>query len=122
MYKLAVQADFDSAHCLRHYDGPCANMHGHRWVVEAVWEAEDLNSIGIAHDFKSLKSVLKELLSEFDHICLNEHKAFTAVNPTAENIAKYIYRRLLFHKQIDLGLIEVSVWETPECKVTYNED
>ena len=46
MYKIQVKGFFDSAHFLKDYDGKCANLHGHRWVVEAELQAESLQEDG----------------------------------------------------------------------------
>ena len=35
MYRLKTSAAFDSAHFLKGYNGKCANIHGHHWVIEA---------------------------------------------------------------------------------------
>jgi len=51
---------------------------------------EKLDHIGMLVDFKVLKKNLKKLLNELDHTYLNEHPYFKEVNPTSENMAKYI--------------------------------
>jgi 6-pyruvoyltetrahydropterin/6-carboxytetrahydropterin synthase len=55
LYTLKVLADFASAHTLRDYPGACSRMHGHNWKVEAEVEADTLNNIGMAIDFKDIK-------------------------------------------------------------------
>ena len=41
------------------------------------------------------------------------------VNPTAENIARHIYRQA---RENGLPLSEVRLWETPSSYATYRED
>ena len=54
---------------------------------------------------------------------LNEEKPFDKINPTAENIAKYIYRRIkLKVKSKKLKVIEVDVWETEKNFAKYYEE
>lgn len=106
MYAIRVKSHFDSAHYLNDYVGECANVHGHRWIVEVVYHFNQLQENGISIDFKIVKNKLKELLP--DHKLLNDILPF---NPTAENLAKWLHEQL--------NCYAVTVWETPECSVTY---
>ena len=110
-YKLRVKAHFDAAHRFIGYDGACANIHGHRWVVEVVYLFNSVGSDGMCADFKGLKAELEAILP--DHKYLND---ILDINSTAENIAKWIY------SQIQRPVESVTVWETPECGVTCAED
>ena len=110
MYELRVKHHFDAAHKLNDYDGECANLHGHRWIVEVLYQFYGLQKNGIAIDFKIVKDTLKGILP--DHKYLND---VMTENPTAENIAKWLFKQLGNCKA-------VTVWETPECSVTYRED
>ena len=115
-YTLTTKISFDAAHYLRNYQGKCANLHGHLWTVEVTVEGEELNEIGILVDFKDIKRVLKdEVENYFDHYCLNELEPFTRINPTAENLAKYIYNSILQDmNRLEVKLERVTVWEYPE--------
>ena len=46
MYILKTSAAFDSAHFLAGYNGKCANLHGHHWVIEAEAAADSLQESG----------------------------------------------------------------------------
>ena len=118
MYSLRVEATFSSAHNLRGYKGKCEDLHGHNWRVELVVKSEKLNNIGIVVDFKDLKKKLKASLEEMDHKYLNKISYFKKVNPTSENIAKYIYKKLI--RQVPL-LESVTVWENSTSCATYEE-
>lgn len=118
MYSLKVEATFSSAHNLRGYKGKCEDLHGHNWRVELVVKSEKLNNIGIVVDFKELKRKLKAALEEMDHKYLNKIAYFKKINPTSENIAKYIYKKLI--RQIP-GLDSITVWENPTSCATYEE-
>ncbi len=120
MYSVSVLKNFSSAHFLRGYKGKCENLHGHNWKVLLSIESERLDKIGMVMDFKTLKSMLNEVISDLDHCCLNDHVFFKKVNPTSENIAAYIYKCV--EKKIKLkniSGIEVSVWETDTSRATY---
>ncbi len=120
MYELMVKADIASAHFLRGYEGPCKNLHGHTWKIEIKAVSDQLNDIGMVVDFRELKMKLKKFLEHLDHVCLNDIGYFKEVNPTAENIAKYIYQN--FQNEISpVKLSSVKVFESDSSSVTYYE-
>ncbi len=116
MYNIKVEAGFSSAHNLREYKGKCESLHGHNWKVEAVVAQESLNKTGMVMDFKCLREILYKLLETLDHKYLNSIAYFKKINPTSENIAKYIYDNL--KKKIPL-LYSVTVWESDKACATY---
>jgi len=59
-------------------------MHGHRFTVIAKVKAAQLDSIGLAYDFAELKLLLDDILSHFDHTCLNDVPPFDRLNPSSE--------------------------------------
>jgi 6-pyruvoyltetrahydropterin/6-carboxytetrahydropterin synthase len=118
MYSLKVQGSFSSAHNLRGYKGKCEDLHGHNWVVEIVVKSAGLDDLGMVLDFKILKKKLNACLEQMDHKYLNRLEYFKKVNPTSENIAKYIYKKL--KSQIIL-LSSVTVWENNTSCANYEE-
>lgn len=123
MYSLNVVSDFASAHTLRNYPGACSRMHGHNWKVEAEVEASQLDEVGMAIDFKVIRQAVKKLTDRLDHYYLNEIPPFDEINPTAENIAAYLYRGL--SEALNDGRIRVraiTLWETERACVRYSED
>jgi len=140
MYSLKSSASFDSAHFLSGYDGKCANIHGHRWVIEAILRGDKLHQNGVQRgmltDFGDLKHELRALAESFDHKLIYEKgslksKTLQALNeenfalievdfrPTAENFAKYFFECL---KEKELPVKSVAVYETPENCGIYEED
>jgi 6-pyruvoyltetrahydropterin/6-carboxytetrahydropterin synthase len=122
MYELMVETQFASAHQLRGYKGKCENLHGHNWRVQVVINAEKLNEIGLALDFHELKAVTNELVYALDHSVLNEVFPFTEINPSSENIAKWLYDSIR-KKLGDQGvrITSVTVWESETASATYYE-
>ena len=94
MYTLTVESHFDAAHALRGYKGKCEKLHGHTWKVRVFFSGEKLGKLGMLEDFKFLKRSLRECLDELDHGNLNELPAFSGVNPTSENVAAFIWKKL----------------------------
>jgi len=122
MYELMIESRFAAAHQLRGYKGRCENLHGHNWKVQVAVSADRLNDIGLAMDFGDLKAITDEIVSTLDHGMLNNIFPFTEINPSSENIAKWLYESL--KKRIDTEDIEVSsvtVWESETASATYYE-
>lgn len=123
MYQVSIEQHFDAAHFLRGYRGKCEALHGHRFRVMVRVEASKVDDIGLAYDFVELKRQLGDILSRFDHTCLNEVPPFDKVNPSSENIASAIYNELqpkLAGAPVSLACVEV--WESPQSGVAYSPD
>lgn len=122
MFEASVKASFSGAHRLKGYRGKCENLHGHNWEVEVFVGTETLDKQGISMDFRLLRHKLKDILSVLDHRDLNKAAFFKKNNPSAENIAKYIYvnmKKSINSKSVFLK--RVSVWETKDSCATYFE-
>jgi 6-pyruvoyltetrahydropterin/6-carboxytetrahydropterin synthase len=115
VFTVSAQAHYDAAHFLRHYEGKCAKLHGHRYVVEAVVQVRQLNQAGIAFDFADLKAALRELADGLDRENLNELSQFRDLETSAENQARYFYEELKegLPEPAASGLLYARVWESP---------
>lgn len=123
LYTLKVVSDFASAHSLRDYAGDCRKLHGHNWKLEVEATATELDKLGMAIDFKALKHLVRQATDELDHSYLNEIAPFDMINPTAENMAAYIYHRLseaLGNPRVRISA--VTLWETERACVRYTEE
>jgi 6-pyruvoyltetrahydropterin/6-carboxytetrahydropterin synthase len=120
MFEILVEDKFDAAHCLRGYPGNCEKLHGHTYRAQVLLRTEGTDSIGMAIDFRSAKGELRDVVGYLDHSYLNELPEFSASNPSAENLARYIYAKMsekfarLVHK--------VTVWETDTSAASYWEE
>ncbi len=123
MYELTVCSAFEAAHFIRGYDGKCSRLHGHNWNIKAIVRGEELDSLGMLVDFKILKAELNKVLDDLDHRFLNDLEIFAAENPTAENLARKIFKRLATSEIFNgaTKLYAVKVFETPNSCVTYYE-
>ena len=124
MYEILVRNRFAAAHSLKEYDGPCARLHGHTWHVEVAVRGRQLDRRGMLVDFKEIKAGVKKIIEELDHQNLNDLEPFKdggAENPTAENLARYIYLRLgeMVKPELGLQLALVRVWESPDASAAY---
>ena len=120
MYELKIITQFGAAHQLRNYNGKCENLHGHNWKIEVYVKGEELDKDGMLVDFKIIKDRTKEIIERFDHKFLNDLECFSEINPSSENLAKYIYEEL--EKEINNNKIKVSritAWESDTACATY---
>jgi len=124
MFETSVKSSFSGAHRLKGYKGKCEALHGHNWDVEAFVASKGLNAEGLSIDFRVLKKILNDVLAALDHRDLNDVTFFKKRNPSAENIAEYIYMNLkkaLKGCGQKFSLRRVSVWETKDSCATYYE-
>ncbi|MFN7683826.1 MAG: 6-pyruvoyl trahydropterin synthase family protein [Oligoflexia bacterium] len=126
MFELRVEVDFSAAHHIEGYPGDCARPHGHNYTVEVFARSTRLDSIGLAIDFRKLKSAARELVAPWDHQDLNELPDFRGVSTSAEQIAKMSYERLCsqINSESSDGRVwieKVTVWETERCSASYFE-
>ncbi len=120
MYTVTVRAVFSAAHRLRDYKGKCEALHGHNWVVEMTAGVRQLDKTGMVVDFSTLKKGLMDFVEKLDHKLINELEPFTEINPTSENIARFIYEGMEeFCRREGIELIKVTVWETAGSSATY---
>jgi 6-pyruvoyltetrahydropterin/6-carboxytetrahydropterin synthase len=122
LFEVQVEMTFSAAHRLREYGTKCENIHGHNWTVVAVVRSSKLNSKGVCIDFRELKQSLGEVLDRLDHHDLNELPVFRKQNPSAENIARYVYKEL--SKKINsrrIKLARIKVAESRGCWATYQK-
>jgi 6-pyruvoyltetrahydropterin/6-carboxytetrahydropterin synthase len=123
VYTVSAQAHYDAAHFLRNYRGKCANVHGHRYVVEVAVELSELDDAGIAFDFADLKAALRALTDGLDHTNLNELPQFQGVETSAENQARYFFEELSARlpARAASGLLYARVWESPTQWAQYGK-
>ena len=121
MFEITIEETFAAGHALRNYRGKCENVHGHNYRCQVSVQGNQLDSIGLLVDFVELKRVVHGVLDRLDHQWLNDFPPFDVLNPSAENMAKYIY------DEVNSGLGEkdgvkigwVRLWETDTASATY---
>ncbi len=123
MYEVEIIDAFSAAHRLRDYNGKCERLHGHNYRVHVVARSQTLGAGGMVIDFVHLKTVLAQALSKLDHTYLNDIPPFDAREPSAENIAAFIFAELE-EKLGAMGplLYSVSVWESDKSRAAFVRD
>lgn len=142
---ISRRIEWDMGHRVPNHGSLCRNPHGHRYVAEVevqgpIIDKEGSPEEGMVMDFGSLKHSLRFISEELDHAFMvysgdpfngalalfdrqqkqgfqEEGRPLRVVEvefiPTAENIAVYILKRMV---QRGIDVLQVTVWETPNCK------
>ena len=116
-FEITTTRTFSAAHQLRLYDGSLEPIHGHNWRVRVTVSAQRLDSIGVVMDFHELERLLDQIIGPLHNRHLNELESFGETNPSAENVALHIGKRLNLPAGAALALVEV--WETDENSAVY---
>jgi 6-pyruvoyltetrahydropterin/6-carboxytetrahydropterin synthase len=121
MFEVTIEESFSSGHALRNYRGKCENVHGHNYRCQVAIQGEKLDEIGLLVDFVELKRVVHSVLDRMDHQWLNDFPPFDAINPSAENMAKFIYDEVSSGLQGKNGIrvAAIRLWETDTASATY---
>ena len=120
MFELRVFTHFAAAHQLKMVAEKCENLHGHNWKVEVCVAGETLNEAGVLIDFGILKEHVSKVIATLDHKFLNELDFFQDGNPSSENIAMYVAKRLQTSINDDsIKVTRVTTWESEDACATY---
>jgi len=123
MYEVTVKTGFSAAHQLRYYDGKYENLHGHNWTAIVTVATKDLDEIGLGIDFVELKKNVEQILSHLDYKNINEVPPFDSKNPSAENIARWLFDELASKiNSNNTRLKRVEVKEFDDCGAAYFEE
>ena len=123
MFEITVYSHFAGAHRLRYLRGRCEKLHGHNWKIEVAVVSNRLNREGIVLDFGILKQKVEQVLKTLDHTYLNELPYFAKIEPSSENIARYIFEKM--EKEVSryrVKLKRVTAWESDTSSAAYWEN
>lgn len=120
MFEVEIISSFAAAHRLRQYKGKCERLHGHNYRVHVTVRDSSPKSDGMVIDFGDLKTTTNDIIEKLDHRLVNEIRPFDQIEPSAENLAKFIF------DEIEQGLGErghllysVGVWESETSVARY---
>ena len=110
---LRVEFQFNAAHRLPLYQGPCFHTHGHNYKLLVFVEGPVDPETGLSIDFMKVKELVnRHVLARIDHNDLNR----VLENPTAENVVLWMWGELEPHLP---GLKEMQLYETDDSAVIY---
>ncbi len=139
MYTVTKEFTFDAAHRLAlPYESKCKSVHGHTFKVLITLGATELNNDGMVLDFTILKDLMKPIINLLDHAYISSNEKDSIIqktatskyfvlpeyltNPTSENLARFIYIRLidrLEKENLEIIVKKVTIYETPTSYATY---
>ncbi|MCB9224771.1 MAG: 6-carboxytetrahydropterin synthase [Crocinitomicaceae bacterium] len=136
--------EFETAHALWGYDGKCANIHGHSYVLTVAISGPVINDPnhvknGMIMDFGDLKKIVKkEIVDVYDHCLLvranTPHAGYADVEtafkkiwltdfqPTCENMLIDMVKRLQFNLPDHITLKYVKLLETRSSYAEWFEE
>lgn len=149
MYFVTKEMGFEAAHNIVGHNGKCQFVHGHSYVVKITLSSKELNELGMVIDFSDIKRIQEWLDNNWDHKLLQYqnglHKALDVPevvdaigfnypetdnlagnivyldwNPTAENMAKFLFDKAVsFFQDNRVKIFEVEVYETATSRAIY---
>lgn len=119
MYTIFVEMPFKAQHQLTFEDGTQEPLHEHQWKVCAAVSGEKLNKEDTVIDFEELKSLLDNILQDFQGQRLEALGIFEHRNVSAETLACTIYNQLAPQLPNTVVLTYIDVTESPGCRARY---
>ena len=123
MYEVKITEHFAAAHQLRNFKGRCEQLHGHNWKIEVFVKGKELAEDGTLVDFHDVKKATRKVMEVLDHAFLNDLEFFSEVNPSSENIARFIFLKV--SERLDTDRVKVSrvtAWESDTACASYFEE
>lgn len=148
MLTITRKLEFDAGHRIPDHRSQCRNIHGHRYVLEITLAGDLVDTVGapdrgMVMDFAYVKALAnRHLVDEWDHAflvyegdtvvrdflaTLPGHKTVVLDRiPTVENLAAVAFERLAdvydAHYGVNLRLVRVRLYETPNCWAEVGRD
>ncbi|HRY30276.1 MAG TPA: 6-carboxytetrahydropterin synthase [Elusimicrobiota bacterium] len=132
MFRVTREIHFCYGHRLMRYAGKCRHPHGHNGRAQVELSSPRLDRRGMVMDFDEIKKKIQTWIDDhLDHrmiLCQADplakllQKAGEPVyllkeNPTAENIAREIFR---VARGQGLPVRRVTLWETEKSSASYS--
>lgn len=124
MYSLTIRRHAFVAHSLkREVFGPARNLHGVTLVVDAEFQAPDLDQNNTVMDVVRASKILKDVLGEYHYKNLDEDPALADVPTTMEFLARRIHDGVAARAAGRFrGCLKITVRESPEAWASYEGD
>lgn len=142
--------EFEAAHMLTGYNGPCGSLHGHSYKLEVTITCPESirtqNDFGFVTDFKDLNKILKENVPDH-YFMYNKNAAEGSVEltianllkvnglntwefdgyPSAENMARELalnFQKILddTYSSMQMKVTTLKLWETTDSHATWTLD
>lgn len=142
--RVTRHEEFEVAHLLPFYKGPCGNLHGHSYKIEVTVEGPCAESFNMVMDFTDLKEAIKNSVPDHkfvfysdDPISFEISKVLDKYNlkyeiypfyTTAENMVALFAQRIndYIHKKLEYSdaiyVSEVKLWETSNSYAEWRKE
>lgn len=121
MYSLGVSRSFSAHHYLIGGDWGEENIeHLHRYRMELILEARELDRNGFLVDIVEVEHIMDEVTADFQGKTLNSLDVFEGLNPSIEQLATIIhdaFAKRLAH--FPLEALAVTIWEDDIAWTSY---
>lgn len=121
LFTISVETHFPASHQLTLPNGSKEPLHHHDWTITADVSSKKLNRMAIVMNFQKLKVIIDNIAAEFDNEALNKVRYFQQNNPSAENVARYIFEKLEPRLPKGVKLENVKVVEEPGCSAKFGK-
>ena len=130
--RICRHEEFELAHLLDNYDGPCAHPHGHSYKAEITIEGTIDDETGMVMDFGKLKKTIKGIIP--DHYFISDSRfddedSFQAklralfdqygkrykswpFRPTAENMVCFFAKEIQKELPANAFVVDIKLYET----------
>jgi 6-pyruvoyltetrahydropterin/6-carboxytetrahydropterin synthase len=121
MYSLTIRRHAFIAHSLkREVFGPARNLHGITLIVDAEFQAPELDANNTVMDVVRASKILKDVLAEFHYKNLDEIPAFASEPTTMEFLARRIHSGVAARAASRFrGRLKITARESPEAWASY---
>ena len=135
MFSVTKSFFIPIGHRLTKHKGRCSSYHGHNLKIDITVERQFLNDNDMVIDFYDLKTMVNEILDEWDHAMIINQKDFEsfsiikncesqrlvklplAGDPTSEKMCYVLFGKLFKNIKsldVELNLKSVTIWESDE--------
>jgi 6-pyruvoyltetrahydropterin/6-carboxytetrahydropterin synthase len=121
MFTISVETRFRASHQLVLPDGSKEPIHHHDWLVTADVSSDRLDNMGVVMSFQKLRALMDSAVGDFDNAAIETVGYFQQNNPSAENVAKYIYDKLRMSLPDGVKLQNIRVVEEPGCSAKFGQ-
>ncbi len=132
--RVTKEFRFEMAHALWNYDGKCANIHGHSYILQVTVIGEPITDesspkLGMVIDFGDLKKIVNDaIVNQMDHSLVISERSkhdtllqteqmfdrrhITHYQPTCENMVVEFANLIRSKLPAGVSLFAVRLWET----------
>lgn len=116
-YEMGIDSFFGASHAVG-ADGP---RHTHSFRVQVTLVSDTVDEQGMMRGFRGVSNVLNDEVQQLANRFLNEVAPFDVLQPTGENLAAFLFRRLCdglaSAEGSDSGVVALTLWENPTTYV-----